>query len=89
MVTRKMLILRECEKNIHKRVNAELIMRLNVLIEKLNHTQQNIARNLMIDDNYQIFEMTVNRSTDMYIHELKSGQKYHFVNFVKSKCNCG
>ena len=84
-----MLILRECEKNIHKRMNADLIMKLNVLIEELNHTQQNIARNLMIDTQYRIFEMTVNRLTDMYIQELKSGQKYHFLNFVKSKCNCG
>jgi hypothetical protein len=84
-----MLILRECKKNIHKRMNADLIMKLNVLIEELNHTQQNIARNLMIDTQYRIFEMTVNRLTDMYIQELKSGQKYHFLNFVKSKCNCG
>jgi hypothetical protein len=84
-----MLILRECKKNIHKRMNADLIMKLNVLIEELNHTQQNIARNLMIDTQYRIFEMTVNRLTDMYIQELKSGQKYHFLTFVKSKCNCG
>jgi hypothetical protein len=70
-------------------MNADLIMKLNVLIEELNHTQQNIARNLMIDTQYRIFEMTVNRLTDMYIQELKSGQKYHFLNFVKSKCNCG
>ena len=70
-------------------MNADLIMKLNVLIEELNHTQQNIARNLMIDTQYRIFEMTVNRLTDMYIQELKSGQKYHFLNFVKSKCKCG
>jgi hypothetical protein len=70
-------------------MNAELILKLNLLIEDLNHTQQNIARNLSTDPNYKIFEMTANSRTEMYIQDLKTGQKYHFVQFVRSKCNCG
>jgi hypothetical protein len=70
-------------------MNAELILKLNLLIEDLNHTQQNIARNLSTDLNYKIFEMTVNKRTEMYIQDLKTGEKYHFVQFVRSKCNCG
>jgi hypothetical protein len=70
-------------------MTAELILKLNLLIEDLNHTQQNIARNLISDSNYKVFEMTANSRTEMYIQDLKTGQKYHFVQFVRSKCNCG
>jgi hypothetical protein len=70
-------------------MTAELILKLNLLIEDLNHTQQNIARNLISDSNYKVFEMTANSRTEIYIQDLKTGQKYHFVQFVRSKCNCG
>jgi len=71
-------------------MNADLILKLNDLIESLNSNQQDIARNLIIDEkNYLIMDTTYNRIRDIYIKNLKNNEVHNFIAFVKSKCNCG
>ena len=59
-------------------MNADLILKLNDLIESLNSNQQDIARNLIIDEkNYLIMDTTYNRIRDIYIKNLKN--YYHMT----------
>jgi hypothetical protein len=69
-------------------ISVDLIHKVNSLIDTLNSNQQSIARNILIDSNYQILELEYQRRTDIFIKDLKSIQIYHFVTFIKSKCNC-
>lgn len=69
-------------------MNADLIIKLNELIDTLNSKQQDIARNLIIDKNFLIMDSTYNRHRDIYIKNLKTNEVHVFLMYVRSKCNC-
>lgn len=69
-------------------MQADIIIKVQNLIETLNSNQQIIARNLLMDSNFIINEMTINGSKDIYIKDITENNLYHFETYVKSKCNC-
>ena len=69
-------------------MNADLIIKLNELIDTLNSKQQDIARNLIIDKNFLIMDSTYHRQRDIYIKNLKTNEVHVFLMYVRSKCNC-
>jgi hypothetical protein len=69
-------------------MNINLIQRIEDVISTLNPRQQVIARNLQIDPIFQILEMSIYGKSNIFIKDLSTNQKYEFITFVKSKCNC-
>lgn len=55
------------------------------LMESFNTKQKQIASKLIVDKNYHFLE----NDNQLLIKDSKSGQMYDFVDYVKSKCNCG
>jgi hypothetical protein len=69
-------------------MNSELILKLESLIEGLNPRQQALARNLVINPNYQFLEITQFDRTDIYIIDKKLNKNYILINFIKERCGC-
>jgi hypothetical protein len=70
-------------------MNIDLINSIENFIQNLKHPRkQAIARNLIVDKNYQITQMTVLKETSLYIKDLKTNKIYKFINFINSACNC-
>ena len=67
---------------------AILIQKTNNLIEQLNSKQQTIARKFVIDPNYNIEPINFRNNDEVFIRDLKTRELFHFVSFIKSKCNC-
>ncbi len=69
-------------------MRADIIIKVQNLIDTFNSNQQIIARNLLMDTKFNIDEMTINGSRDIFIRDIKENNLYHFETYVKSKCNC-
>ncbi len=69
-------------------MTPQLIGKINRLIESFNSKQQQIAKNLILDPKFEFQEVFVRNQDEIYIKDLKTNEMYHFVLFVKSKCNC-
>lgn len=66
--------------------SINIINKLNTIISDntLNNTQKSIAKNLIIDDNFEFSES----KSIVYIFDKKLNIKYNFISYIKSKCNC-
>ena len=69
-------------------MRADIIIKVYSLIDTFNSSQQIIAKNLLTDVNFNIDEMTINGSKDIYIRDINQNNVFHFETYVKSKCNC-
>ncbi len=69
-------------------MRADIIIKVYSLIDTFNSSQQIIAKNLLTDVNFNIDEMTINGSKDIYIRDISQNNVFHFETYVKSKCNC-
>jgi hypothetical protein len=69
-------------------MNPQLIQKVNLLIETLNSKQQQIARNLILDPKFEFQEIFIRNQDEIYMKDLKTGEVFHFLTLVKSKCNC-
>ena len=69
-------------------MRADIIIKVQNLIDTFKSNQQIIARNLLMDTKFNIDEMTINGSRDIFIRDIKENNLYHFETYVKSKCNC-
>ena len=70
-------------------MNYDTIVAIENFIDNLdNPRKQIIARELVVNPNYQIVEMTIFRNTDLFIKEIKSVNTYKLSTFISSKCNC-
>jgi hypothetical protein len=70
-------------------MNYDTIVAIETFIEKLdNPRKQIIARELVVNPNYQIVEMTIFNDTDLFVKEIKSDNVYKLSTFISSKCNC-
>lgn len=58
--------------------------RISELLETFNTKQKQIASKLIIDKNFTFID-----NEKMLIKDNRTNQIYDFVDFVKSKCNCG
>ncbi len=67
---------------------AHLIQKVEDLISSMNSKQQQIAKQLILDSRYEIIEMDYRNNQEVFLKELKSGELFHFLTFIKSKCNC-
>jgi hypothetical protein len=70
-------------------MNYDTIVAIETFIDRLdNPRKQIIARELVVNPNYQIVEMTIFNNTDLFVKEIKSGNTYKLSTFISSKCNC-
>jgi hypothetical protein len=64
--------------------SINLIYKINIIIDSFNYKQQSIAKDLIIDSN---FEFSESKSL-IYILDKRTKSKHNFISYVKSKCNC-
>ena len=70
-------------------MNYETIVSFENFIENLdNPKKQIIARNLVLDSKYEIFEDDFLKSRELFIREKSSNNVWKLSNFISSKCNC-
>ncbi len=64
-------------------INSDILIKLNPIISKLNPRQKKIAMDILYDNQYIFAEYQ-----GSICIKTKDGL-YNFLDFVKSKCNCG
>ncbi len=70
-------------------MDYETIQMIENFIKRLdNQKKQIIARNLVVDPDYQISSLYIFDSMDLYIQNKTTGEIYNFSNFINSRCNC-
>jgi hypothetical protein len=69
-------------------MNAQVINKIEILIEFLNPKQQSIANKLKIDKNYRFFESIVRGESEVFFEDLSTKQVYHFTTHIKNVCQC-
>jgi len=70
-------------------VNYETIQMIESYIqEQTNQKKQQIARNLVVDNNYQISKLFLYGDYNLYIQNKNTGEIYKFSNLIDSMCNC-
>jgi hypothetical protein len=70
-------------------MTAELIIKLNNLINNLNSRQQLIAKSFLFNKKFRIYEEIIRNSNEIFIEDLENKYSCNFILFVKNKCNCG
>ena len=70
-------------------MSHEFLIKINNLIDTFNFNQQMIARELMINPNFHLYEDSAFGFNRILIKEKKSGNIYYFQDYVRGKCNCG
>jgi hypothetical protein len=67
----------------------ETIVAIEKFIENLdNPRKQIIARELVLNTDYEIKEIKVFDKEDLFLREKKSDNYYKLSTFISSKCNC-
>lgn len=66
----------------------DLILKIEDVIKTLNARQQSIARQLVSDPKFSIFEQTIFDKTDLYLIDLSTNKNYNLITYIKSKCGC-
>jgi hypothetical protein len=70
-------------------MNYDTIVAIENFIENLdNPRKQIIARELVVNPNYEIIEIEVFDRKDLFVRERKSNNHYKLSTFISSKCNC-
>jgi hypothetical protein len=69
-------------------VNAQVINKIEELIQTLNQKQQIIANRTKINKNFRFFESFVGDYSEIYFEDLMTKQIYHFKTYIKSNCGC-
>jgi len=67
----------------------ETIVAIENFIENLdNPRKQVIARELVLNTDYEIKEIEVFDKKDLFVREKKTNNHYKLSTFISSKCNC-
>lgn len=53
-----------------------------------NPKKQQIARNLVVDNDYQISKLFLYGVYNLYIQNKNTSEIYKFSSFIDAKCNC-
>jgi hypothetical protein len=70
-------------------MNYDTIVAIENFIDNLdNPRKQIIARELVVNPNYEIIEIEVFDRKDLFVRERKSNNHYKLSTFISSKCNC-
>ena len=69
-------------------MDVNLVQKINKLIDNLNKKQKRIAKNLLLDRDKRFFENPVRNENHIFFECMKTNQSYHFITYVKNKCNC-
>lgn len=69
-------------------MNSETIQKLNKLIESLNTKQKSIAKGLILNKRFRIFESVVRNEVDLFIEDINTKEITHLLTYIKSNCNC-
>jgi hypothetical protein len=70
-------------------MNYETIVSIENFIDRLgNPRKQQIARNLILDKKFEIFEQDYYNSKRLFISEKSSKNVWLLSTFISSKCNC-
>lgn len=69
-------------------MNADLVNKIDILIEGLNSKQQIIANKLKINKDFRFFESMVRGNSEIFFEELSTKQIYHFSTYIKDICGC-
>lgn len=70
-------------------MDYETIKMIEQSINSLNNSKkENVARNLVVDPDYQISRIFILDEFQLVIEDKKTGSLYKFLNFVNAKCNC-
>ena len=71
-------------------MNFDTITSIEKFIGNLNNPRkQSLARELVVNPNFRIFEMTILDKTDLFLKDNQNGNTYQLSAFINSKCNCG
>ena len=63
--------------------NADILVKMKPILEKMNLKQRSIATQIMLSSDYSFLEY----KGEICI-KTKEGELFNFLDFVKSKCNC-
>ena len=67
----------------------ETIVAIEKFIENLDNPRKRvIARELVLNTDYEIKEIKVFDKKDLFVRERKSDNVYKLSTFISSKCNC-
>jgi hypothetical protein len=67
----------------------ETIVSFENFVERLNNPKkQFIARNLILDSKYEIFEEDFLQKKELFIKEKSTNNVWRLSTFISSKCNC-
>jgi len=70
-------------------MDYETIRMIEESIRSLKDSKkENVARNLVVDPNYQISSVFLLDKLELVIEDKKTGSVYKFLNLVNAKCNC-
>jgi hypothetical protein len=70
-------------------MNYETIVSFENFIEKLdNPRKQQIARNIILDSKFEIFEQEHFNTKQLFITEKSTNNVWLLSTFISSKCNC-
>lgn len=69
-------------------MNPQLIERVNCLLETMNSKQQQIAKNFILNTQFEFQEILISNRNELFMKDLKTSELFHFVTLVKSQCNC-
>jgi len=64
--------------------NADILVKMKPILEKMNLKQRSIATQIMLSSDYSFLEYK-----GQICIKTKEGELFNFLDFVKSKCNCG
>jgi len=63
--------------------NADILVKMKPILEKMNLKQRSIATQIMLSSDYSFLEYK-----GQICIKTKEGELFNFLDFVKSKCNC-
>jgi hypothetical protein len=69
-------------------MNAQVINKIEDLIQTLNQKQQMIANKIKLEKNYRFFESLVRGNSEIFFEDLSTKNIYHLVTHIKNTCQC-
>jgi hypothetical protein len=69
-------------------MNADIIHKIEELVESLNGKQKTIANRLKLEKNFRFFDSEVRGKSEIFFEDLSNKHIYHFSTYVKNICQC-
>ena len=69
-------------------MNAQVINKIEELIQTLNQKQQIIANKIKLENNYRFFESTVRGNPEVFFEDKSNKNIYHLITYIKNICQC-